>query len=155
MTPIQAAPERGLTTAEVLRRREDGLGNEVDERAARSLAGIVRANVLTRFNAIIAALTAVVLIFGHPVDALFALVMVLNSSIGIVQEVRAKRTLDALRVLVVPEVTVYRDGTLSTVPPADLVVGDVIELTVGDQIPVDGSVLTSSGLEVDESALTG
>ncbi len=155
MTPIQAAPERGLTTAEVLRRREDGLGNEVDERAARSLAGIVRANVLTRFNAIIAALTAVVLIFGHPVDALFALVMVLNSSIGIVQEVRAKRTLDALRVLVVPEVTVYRDGTLSTVPPADLVVGDVIELTVGDQIPVDGTVLTSSGLEVDESALTG
>ncbi|MDH4276880.1 MAG: HAD-IC family P-type ATPase [Acidimicrobiia bacterium] len=148
-------PAIGLSSAEAARRASAGLGNEVEESTGRSLAGIVRANVLTRFNAIITGLMVVVLVFGSPVDALFAFVMVINSLIGIVQEVRAKRSLDALRVLIVPSIGVYRDGQAVTVSPGDVVLGDVIRLEIGDQIPVDGTVVGSEGLEVDESALTG
>ncbi len=145
----------GLTSSEVQRRRLAGQTNTIELKTSRSVADIIRANVLTRFNAIIVALLAVVLVYGDPIDAMFGLVMVFNSLIGIVQEVRAKRSLDALRVLVVPEITVYRDGQRRTVAPADLVLGDVLRLESGDQIPVDGPVIDSRGLEVDESALTG
>ena len=150
-----AKPHLGLTTEEATRRRLAGEGNEVEDSTARSFGSIVRANVLTRFNAIIASLIVVVFVFGSPIDALFGLVMVLNSLIGIVQEVRAKRSLDALRVLVVPEVGVFRDGAVVRLAPADVVSGDVLQLESGDQIPVDGVVVRSEGLEVDESALTG
>lgn len=145
----------GLTSSEVTRRRLAGLTNEVELKTSRSVADIIRGNLLTRFNAIIVSLLVVVLVFGDPIDAMFGFVMVFNSLIGIVQEIRAKRSLDALRVLVVPEIAVYRDGRRQTVAPADLVLGDVIRLDAGDQIPVDGSVLDAQGLEVDESALTG
>jgi magnesium-transporting ATPase (P-type) len=145
----------GLTSSEVQRRRLAGQTNTIELKTSRSVSDIVRANVLTRFNAIIVALLVVVLVYGDPIDAMFGFVMVFNSLIGIVQEVRAKRSLDALRVLVVPEIGVYRDGRRRTVAPADLVLGDVLHLESGDQIPVDGPVLDSQGLEVDESALTG
>ena len=127
----------------------------VEQRTARSVTSIVRANVLTRFNAIITMLAVVVLIFGEPIDAVFAAVMVLNSLIGIVQEVRAKRSLDALQVLIVPTVRVLRDGVDSAVEPEELVLGDYIYLAAGDQVPVDGVLRDARGLEVDESALTG
>jgi cation-transporting ATPase E len=125
------------------------------ERSSRSYLDIVRANVLTRFNALVAGLAVVVLAAGEPFDALFAFVMVFNVVIGIVQEVRAKRTLDALRVLVAPSYRVERDGTAVQVRAEELVVGDVVLLGAGDEIPIDGRVLRSTGLEVDESALTG
>jgi cation-transporting P-type ATPase E len=146
---------RGLTSAEVADRVAAGRTNRQPDRTSRTYGEIVRANVLTRFNAIITALAVVVLTVGSPIDALFALVMVLNTVIGIVQEVRAKRTLDRLRVLVTPTVQVRRDGDVADVRVDDLVVDDVIELRVGDQVPVDGDVIESRGLEVDESALTG
>ena len=145
----------GLTSAEAQERREAGQGNVTEERTARSFTSIIKANVLTRFNAIITSLAVVVLVFGDPVDALFGLVMVLNMVIGIVQEVRAKRSLDALQVLLVPSIAALRDGVLSQMEPEDLVLGDIIMVEAGDQIPVDGSLLDSTGLEVDESALTG
>ncbi len=145
----------GLTSEEALRRHRAGQGNTQDDRTARSVASIIRANVLTRFNAIISSLTLVVLVFGDPIDAVFGLVMVLNSVIGVSQELRAKRSLDALQVLMVPSIRVFRDGELHKAPPADLVLGDVIVLESGDQVPVDGRVEQSNGLEVDESALTG
>lgn len=146
---------RGLSDAEAERRRAAGLGNAVEQRTTRTIAGIIRTNTLTRFNAIVASLTFVVLVVGDPVDAVFGLVMVLNSVIGIVQEVRAKRTLDAVQVLLTPSIGVLRDGRLRTVEPAELVQGDIVRLEAGDQIPVDGRVLETEGLEVDESALTG
>ena len=92
---------------------------------------------------------------GSPVDALFAGVMVLNALVGIVQEIRAKRTLDRLRILVAPMVTVRRDGVTSQVPPEQVVLGDLLALTQGDQVPVDGTIVRVQSLEVDESALTG
>ncbi len=155
--PAPTGAERviGLRADEVLRRRQSGMGNQVDERTARSTGGIIRANTLTRFNAIIATLTVIVLIFGDPIDAVFGLVMVLNSAIGIGQELRAKRSLDALQVLLVPSIGVIRDGRMQRVAPSELVLGDAVRLESGDQIPVDGEVLISEGLEVDESALTG
>ncbi len=145
----------GLSSGEAARRHRAGMGNTTSERSTRSFGSIIKANLATRFNVIITSLTVVVLIFGSPIDALFAVVMVLNSLIGIVQEVRAKRSLDALRVLVAPTIGVRRDGHVRRVDPTELVIGDVLELEVGDQVPVDGVILSSDGLEVDEAALTG
>lgn len=153
--PRPLAGATGLTSAEVEARRAAGDVNTQPQRSSRTYGGIVAANVLTRFNAIITLLAAVILAVGDPVDAIFAVVMVFNTAIGIVQEVRAKRTLDRLQILITPTITVIRDGRPAAVAPAELVRGDVIRLGAGDQVPVDGTVVESKGLEADESALTG
>ena len=148
-------PTQGLTSAEVQERRAAGQVNEVPDRTSRTYADIIRGNVLTRFNAIISVLAAVILVFGDPIDALFAVVMVLNTTIGIVQEARAKQTLDRLKVLIAPTTTAIRDGAEIAVAPSSLVLDDLIRLNPGDQVPVDADVIESTALEVDESALTG
>ncbi|MEZ5265585.1 MAG: HAD-IC family P-type ATPase [Acidimicrobiales bacterium] len=125
------------------------------DRSSRSYAEIVRANVVTRFNAILAVLAAVVIAVGHPLDALFAGVLVLNTAVGLAQEIRAKRTLDRLRVLVAPMVVVRRDGVEHRVGPGEVIVGDLVQLRAGDQVPVDADVTEARGLELDESSLTG
>lgn len=145
----------GLTTAEVAARVADGKVNRVESRTSRSVADILRTNIFTRFNAIITALLAVIIAFGDLRDALFALVMVINSVIGIVQELRAKRTLDRLTVLATPTVMVRRNGETIQVSVRDLVLDDVVILRLGDQVPVDGDVINSEGLQIDESLLTG
>ncbi|WP_225978813.1 HAD-IC family P-type ATPase [Gandjariella thermophila] len=145
----------GLTAAEVRRRVDEGLSNAVARRGSRSVAGIVRANVFTRFNAIIAVLFAVMVVVGPVQDTLFALTVAANTAIGIVQELRAKRTLDRLSILGESRPRVRRDGTVTEIPPAELVVDDLIELGPGDEIVVDGVVAASTQLEVDESLLTG
>ena len=149
------AATQGLTTEEVQRRRQAGLANDAPSDHVRSVWDIVRANTLTRFNAIIGSLVAVILVVGDPIDAAFGLVTVLNSGIGIVQELRARRTLSRVQVLVVPSIFVVRDGREQQVRPEELVVGDIIRLVTGDQVPVDGRVLAAEGIAVDESALTG
>lgn len=150
-----AIEHRGLTSEEVAQRRADGLVNEVDVSSSRSVADILRANIFTRFNAIISVMVVVVLVFGDWRDALFGLVMVINAVIGIVQELRAKRTLDRLSLLVTPQITVVRDGEERTVAVDTVVLDDLLLLYVGDQIPVDGSVVVADGLQLDESLLTG
>lgn len=145
----------GLTAAEVAARRAAGDTNVQPTRSSRSYADIVRGNVLTRFNAIITVLAIVVLAVGDPIDAIFAGVMVINTAIGILQEVRAKRTLDHLQILMTPTVTAIRDGADVTLQPSELVTGDVVRLVAGDQVPVDGEIVEGASLEVDESALTG
>ena len=155
MSATDTAGRSGLSAAEVEQRRASGQVNRTERRTSRSIAEIVRANVFTRFNAIITVLAGVVLVFGHPIDALFALVMVINAVIGIIQEVRAKRSLDRLSVLIAPTVIVVRDGGEQEVDPGDLVVDDLVRLRPGDEVPIDGCVLESDGLEVNESALTG
>ena len=119
------------------------------------MAGILRANVLTRFNAILGALLAVILAVGQPQDALFGIVLITNALIGIGQELRAKLTLDRLAVLSAPQVRVVRDGAAREIAVADLVAGDWVDLRRGDQLVADGMVRASAGLEVDESLLTG
>ena len=147
--------ERGLSAAEVAERVARGAVNRVKDRKSRSLASIVRENVLTLFNAIIVGASIIVLLFGDLRDGIFGGVMVINAVIGIVSELRAKRTLDSLAIVDAPQASVLRDGTLSVIPARDVVLDDVIELTLGDQVSVDGTVLASAGLEIDESLLTG
>jgi cation-transporting ATPase E len=155
MPPTAEQTRRGLTAAEVERRRAEGRHNELPTVSSRRVRDIVRANVLTRFTAIIVVLAGVVLVVGRPADAIFAGVLVCNIAIGIVQEVRAKRTLDRLVDLIAPTVAVRRDGAVGRVGVGELVVDDVLELEPGDQVPVDAVVLDSRGVELDESALTG
>jgi len=147
--------ERGLSAAEVAERVARGAVNRVKDRTSRSVASIIRENVLTLFNAIIVAASIIVLLFGDLRDGIFGGVMIINAVIGIVSELRAKRTLDSLAIVDAPQATVLRDGTLSVVPARDVVLDDVIDLTLGDQVSVDGTVLSSAGLEIDESLLTG
>ncbi len=145
----------GLTQAEVEERRARGLTNVSAGRSSRTLAEILRANLLTRFNFILGALLAVILVVGSPQDALFGIVLVANALIGIVQEVRAKRTLDHLALISAPRARVVRDGTVSDVSIDDVVLDDLVEARPGDQVVADGFVRSASALEVDESLLTG
>jgi magnesium-transporting ATPase (P-type) len=145
----------GLTSAQVAERVAAGETNDTGRRTSRPVSDIVRANVLTRFNAIVGALAAVVLVTGHPQDALFGLVIVANTGIGVVQELRAKRTLDRLAVLGEEPVRVVRDGAETALRPQDIVLDDQILIGPGDRVMVDGEVTDGPGMEVDESLLTG
>jgi cation-transporting ATPase E len=144
-----------LSSAEVDERRRQGFVNVVTDDTRRTVADIVRANVLTRFNAILGTLLVVVLATGEYRDALFGIVLVTNALIGIVQELRAKVTLDRLAVVSAPRIRVVRDGDTIDVATETVVHGDVVDVSTGDQLPVDGVVLTAAGLEIDESLLTG
>jgi cation-transporting P-type ATPase E len=123
--------------------------------SSRSYASIVRANVLTVFNLIIGAFGVITLIYGDAQDALFLAVIMVNSAIGIFQEVKAKRQLDALALLVAPHATVVRDGAQRSVAVAEVVVEDVVALAAGDQVVADGALVTATDLQLDESILTG
>ncbi|HEX6147966.1 MAG TPA: HAD-IC family P-type ATPase, partial [Acidimicrobiia bacterium] len=154
--PELASPEGGLTETEVRQRIEAGLVNQVQERPSRTAGEIVRANVVTRFNILLGALLVIVLVvLREPRDALFGIVLVSNSAIGIIQELRAKRTLDRLELLAAPSVRVMRSGRLTDQDVDQVVVDDLIELRPGDQLVVDGEVVSANGLEIDESLLTG
>jgi cation-transporting ATPase E len=148
-------PVTGLTADEVAARVARGQTNASGEQTSRSLAEILRANIVTRFNVILGLLLAAILAVGQVQDALFGIVPVTNSLIGIVQELRAKRTLDQLAVLSAPRARVLRDGVPREVAVEDVVLDDIVELRTGDQIVADGAVRTSTGLQVDESLLTG
>ena len=115
----------------------------------------MRANTFTLFNAILGALLVLTLTLGDPKDALFGGVIVANTLIGIVQEIRAKRVLDRLALLVAPRGRVWRDGEIVELPAGEIVVGDAIRLDPGDQVIADGRVLATRGLTLDESILTG
>ncbi|WP_372408913.1 HAD-IC family P-type ATPase [Streptomyces luteireticuli] len=145
----------GLTAAEVAERVTRGEVNDVPVRSSRSTAEIVRANVLTRFNAIIGVLFLIILVVGPLQDGLFGFVIVANTAIGIFQELRAKKTLDSLAVIGEAKPVVRRDGRPVPVHTGEIVLGDLIELGPGDKCVVDGEVLESDGLEIDESLLTG
>jgi cation-transporting ATPase E len=145
----------GLTSAEVAGRVSRGAVNQLSERTSRSVGEIVRANVLTRFNAILGALFVLVLVTGSFADGLFGIVLLVNSAIGIVQEYLAKRKLDRLALLNAPTTRVVRDGEVRVVPTGEVVQDDLIELRTGDEVPADGTLVASAGLELGEANLTG
>ncbi|MFF3570380.1 cation-translocating P-type ATPase [Nocardia jiangxiensis] len=145
----------GLTRAEVEQRVRVGQTNDLPDRTGRSVADIVRANVFTRINAILAVLFVLVLATGSLIDGMFGLLIVANSVVGIVQELRAKRTLDKLAIVGQAQPVVRREGVARAVAPGEVVLDDLIELGPGDQIVVDGQVQECSQLEIDESLLTG
>ncbi|WP_024366859.1 cation-translocating P-type ATPase [Arthrobacter sp. TB 26] len=149
-------PERtGLSAPEVAGRVKAGLTNVVPDRSSRSLWDIFRANVLTLFNAIVAGSFVLLLLLGQWRDALFGFAAVSNALIGVVQEYRAKKSLDRLAVLNSPRARVLRDGMVQEIAVEDVVQDDILVLRAGDQVPADAVVLDAEALEVDESLLTG
>lgn len=152
---VSGPAANGLSRGDVASRMSSGLDNRVQDATSRSLWEIVRANVLTLFNAIVGTSFILLLLLGSWQDALFGLAAAGNAVIGVVQEYRAKRSLDRLAVLEAPLARVLRDGTVQEIPTADVVLDDVLVLRAGDQVTADAAVLESGGLESDESLLTG
>ena len=149
----------GLTEAQVSEIRAAGNGNDHQVRAGRSVGEIIRANVFTRINAMLGVLFLIVWSTGSIINAAFGLLIIANSGIGIIQEIRAKRMLDKLSIVGQAKPTVRRQGENGSqdtaIPATDLVQGDLIVLSAGEQILVDGEVITAQALDVDESLLTG
>jgi magnesium-transporting ATPase (P-type) len=152
-TETRVLPEYGLSAAEAERRlKELGPG---EPPSSRSTSSIVAGNVFTLFNAIIGVFFILILSLGLWADAIFGLIAILNSWIGIRQELKAKETLDRLAVLVAPRAATLRDGVEVELLADEVVPGDVVRLVPGDQLVADGRVITSRGLTLDESMLTG
>ncbi|PWI09463.1 magnesium-transporting ATPase [Streptomyces sp. NWU339] len=149
------SPVTGLTAAEVAERVARGQVNDVPARSSRSMIEIVRANVFTRFNAIIGVLWVIMLTVAPIQDSLFGFVILANTGIGIVQEWRAKKTLDSLALIGEVRPTVRRDGTATEIGTSEIVLDDLIEIGPGDKVVVDGVCAEADALEIDESLLTG
>ncbi len=145
----------GLTAAQVRERIERGQTNRAPAPQGRSITDILRANIFTVFNGILAAAAAVVLIVGQWQDAVFVIVLVVNTLIGTVAEIRAKRVLDSVAIVDAPVARVIRDGRRTEIPAEEVVLDDVLELGLGDQVPVDAEVIDTQGIRLDESILTG
>jgi magnesium-transporting ATPase (P-type) len=149
----QAIPDTGLSSKEAQARlRKLGAPPET---SSRSTSSIIAGNVFTLFNAIIAVFFVFDLALGLYADSLFGLIAVINSYIGIRQELKAKKTLDEVAVLVAPRARVIRDGNPVELLADEVVPGDLVALSPGDQLVADGRVVSSRGLTLDESMLTG
>jgi cation-transporting P-type ATPase E len=152
---LPPTPATGLTDAEAASRRAAGLGNPAPPPTTRTYARIVRENVFTFINNVLFVLGIALVLVGRPMDALVSLgVISTNIVVSVVQEVRAKRTLDRIALLTAPTATVVRDGVERAVPPSELVVGDLVAVGPGDQVVVDG-VTAAGRFRADESQLTG
>ncbi|HEU0195479.1 MAG TPA: HAD-IC family P-type ATPase, partial [Gaiellales bacterium] len=147
-------PGRGLSEAEAARRLAAAGGRQPPP-SSRTVASIVRENTLTVFNLILFVFLVLILAAGRPADALFAGVLVANTAIGIIQELRAKRTLDQAALLVAPRARAVRDGRECQVEVSAVVEGDLLQLLPGDQVVADGQVVEANSLMLDESPLTG
>jgi cation-transporting P-type ATPase E len=123
--------------------------------SSRSVSSIVAGNVFTLFNAIIGIFFVLILSLGLIADAVFGAIAIVNSYIGIRQELKAKRTLDELAILVAPHAKVERDGAVASLLAEEVVAGDVVALEPGDQLVADGEVIASRNMTLDESLLTG
>jgi len=148
-------PTTGLTATEVADRVARGLTNDIPAAPTRTVTQIVRGNVFTPINAVMAILAALVIAAGSPKNALFGFVIIYNSAIGVYQELRSKRTLDKLSVVSAPRAHAVRDGVVAELQVNQLVQDDVVELRAGAQVVADGTVLVHDNLEIDESLLTG
>ena len=152
---INADAHTGLTEEQIRVRREAGAVNEAPKGVTPSLSSIVRRNVFTLFNTINLALAVLIVLVGHSRNAIFFFVAVCNTFMGIVQEIRAKRTLDKLAILSEGPVKAVRSGRTVQLSQRDIVLDDILLLSSGEQIYADATVLVSNGLEVNESLLTG
>ncbi len=156
-TPVsvtEADPGRGLTEEEVRLRAEAGFRNKAVEASSRSVGRIILSNVFTYFNLLFLLLAACVAAVKSWHDLIFLGVIVFNTLIGIIQELRSKRTLDKLRILTAPKARAIRGGQTVTLPTEELVRDDIVALTAGDQVCADGVVVTGS-LRVNEALITG
>ena len=156
LTESAASTLRGLSQEEAAARRAKGLGNTMPVKSSRSYAQIVRENVFNPINDLLYMLGIALVALGRVSDALVSVgVVLLNVAVSVIQEVRAKRVLDQIALLTRPRTTVIRTGQEQSVDPGDIVKGDVLLVRPGDQIVVDGPVLSTERVDVDESLLTG
>ena len=147
---------QGLTSKEVEERIQRGEVNSVEPIVSRSYKDIIIKNVCTSFNLILFILGAILLILKEPINALAATaVIIFNIIIATIQEMKAKKRLDKIALLMRPKVTVIRDGEEKVIDQSEIVKDDVIVLNAGDQALVDGEILEDEYLELDESLLTG
>jgi cation-transporting ATPase E len=152
---LAPTPPTGLDDAEVARRRAAGLGNTPPPPTTRTYLQIIRENVFTFVNNILFALGLALVLVGRPMDALVSLTVIsTNVVVGIVQEIRAKRTLDRIALLTRPTAGAVRSGRVTPISPDELVLGDLIALEAGDQVVLDGRLVTGAA-GLDESQLTG
>ncbi len=155
MTKPESYAVSGLTKKQVRKRIEEGRVNTPPEGTGRTIQEIVYDNLITPFNILIGVLLIAIFFVAPWQDSLFGLVMIANAAIGIYQEIKAKRTLDRLNVLSAPKTTVIRSGKRRSINTEEIVQDDLVEFTPGDQVVIDGQVISSAGLELDESLLTG
>ena len=152
---LPATLPTGLSEEDAADRRARGLGNVAPPATTRTYAAIVRENVFTFVNNVLFLMGFALVLVGRPFDAFVSLAVIsTNIVVGIVQEVRAKQTLDRIALLTRPTAKVVRDGEVREVRPEELVVGDLVAVEAGDQVVVDGR-LAEGRIEVDESQLTG
>ncbi len=145
----------GLTSDEVLERRQRGMGNDAHIQTGRTYTQILKENVFTFINNVLFLLGLALILLGRPSDALVSVgVIMINVVVSLFQEIRAKRTLDQIALLTRPTAKVVRDGQEQTIDPAEIVIGDLLKVEPGDQVVVDGKVIAGT-MEADESLLTG
>ena len=144
----------GLSTAEVEFRKKAGLSNESVDSSTKTVAQIIRSNVVTYYNLIFLIITILLIVVGSFRDLTFLPIIISNMLIGIIQELRSKKILDDLTILNTPKITVRRNGSDQEVLADELVQDDVITLSAGGQIPADALVL-SGNITVNEALITG
>lgn len=146
---------KGLTTKEVNERIRAGKVNYIPKAPSRTLWQILRANLFTSFNAVNLILAAIVILAGSPKNSIFVGVIIVNTLIGVVQEIRAKEILEKLSVISEAQAKVVRNGKIQVIPIEEIVLDDVLYLESGMQILADGELICGNGIEIDESMLTG
>ena len=147
-------PRKGLSSGQVQQRIEEGYANTPVDPPSKSVKEIIHNNIFTYFNAIFVVLGILLIVVGSFKNLTFLPVIIANTLIGIIQELRAKKTLDNLSVLHAPKVHVIREGKEQTIPADDLVLDDIVMFTAGGQIPADGTVVAGD-VQVNESLITG
>lgn len=151
---VSAPPIVGLTSEEAAQRAAQGLGNKTDISTGKTVKEIVFSNLFTYFNLIFLIISVLLCVVGSYKNLSFLPVIIGNTLIGIIQELRAKKTLDKMSLLNAPHCIAFRDGKQARLPADELVKDDVILLASGDQICADASVVSGS-IQVNESLLTG
>ncbi len=151
---ITASPDCGLTSEQVMIRRETGYDNTPPEPPSKSVGEIVADNVFTYFNFIFLILAGLIIYAGTYRDLSFMPIIIANTLIGIIQELRSKRVLDKLSMMNAPTTAVIRDGREESIPSRDVVIDDIAVFRAGNQISADAIVIDGT-VSVNESLLTG
>ncbi|PAX53274.1 HAD-IC family P-type ATPase [Brunnivagina elsteri] len=148
--------EQGLTEEEAKKRRAEGLGNNVCLQTSRSYGQILNENIFNFINIVFFVISAVMILLRRYSDAFLVVVIIFSGVIiAVLQEISAKRKLDEIALLNRPQATVIREGKKRDIDPSEIVQGDILVATVGDQILVDGIVVGNGRIDIDESLLTG
>lgn len=151
---IESRAETGLTGQQAAERLAAGLGNFSVDSPTKTVGQIIKTNVFTYFNLVFAILAVCIVFVGSIRDLMFLPVVIINTLIGIIQEIRSKKTLDKLTLLSEPKADVVRDGAVISIPSSELVLDDVVIFSTGKQISAD-AVILEGGVQVNEALITG